>query len=45
MTVFQEKAMVLACFIHENRIFIHKHFKAFGFEISTRPAAAGLAQG
>jgi len=34
-----------ACIIHENYIFIHKHFKANGFEISTRPSADGLAQG
>jgi len=27
----------LACIIHENYVFIHKHFKANGFEISTRP--------
>jgi hypothetical protein len=26
----------LACIIHENKVFIHKHFKANGFEISTR---------
>ena len=36
---------MLACIIHEHYIFIHKHFKAKGFEISTRPSADGLAQG
>ena len=27
---------LLACIIHENYIFIHKRFKAKGFEFSTR---------
>ena len=35
---------ILACITHENYVFIHKHFKANGFEISTRPAIAGLAR-
>ena len=35
---------VLTCITHENYVFIHKHFKAKGFEISTRPAIAGLAR-
>ena len=40
----------LACIIHKNYIFIHKHFKANGFEISTRlqktqACPFGFAQG
>ena len=41
----KEIGSMLACIIHENYIFIHKYFKANGFEISTRPSADGLAQG
>jgi hypothetical protein len=32
----------LACLIHENQVYIHKHFKADGFEISTRPERKAL---
>jgi len=38
MTTFDHSVMCfLTCIIHENHVFIHKHFKAKGFEISTRP--------